>query len=414
VAGADVAIIGAGPAGLFCAIHAAAAGCRVLLLDKNLTPGAKLLLSGSGQCNITHAGEAREFLRHYGSHGTFLKPALLSCTNRDLMQFFIRRGLAMVTEENGKVFPESRRSADVLEVLLAECRSSGVEIRCGEPVRGITKTAGGFEVASGGSTCTAATAVITTGGASYPRCGTTGDGYRLAAALGQPVTAIAPALTPLVIAGYPFASLAGISFETAPFTLWRNGKKAGSFCGDILFTHTGLSGPGILDASREIRAGDLVRLSFAGAMPREAFSRELERRVQENGVRQVRSVLAMILDPDRLARRLLALSGIPGDLTCAHLTAVQRTTLVTNCTGFPLVVERPGDFTVAMATCGGVALDQVNNRTMESKLVPGLFFAGEVLDIDGDTGGYNLQAAFSTGFAAAGGIRKRLDAGGDR
>jgi predicted Rossmann fold flavoprotein len=407
MAEADVAVIGAGPAGLFCAIHAATDGSRVILFEKNNKPGAKLLLAGSGQCNITHAGETREFLRHYGKHANFLKPALQSFTNRDLMHFFLLRGLAMVTEANGKVFPETRRSADVLEILLAECRKSGVMIRNSEPVECISRTRDVFAIGTGRATFTAETTVITTGGASYPQCGTTGDGYRLAGALGQPVTDIGPALAPLVISGYPFVELAGISFEAAPFTLWRDNRKAGSFAGDILFTHTGLSGPGILDASREIRPGDMLKVSFVGAVPREVFAADLARRVLENGTRQIRSVLTGLAVPDRLARRLLSLSGIPDDLTGAHLGAQQRTALIVNCTEFPLVVEQPGDLTVAMATRGGVALDYVNNKTMESKLVPGLFFAGEVLDIDGDTGGYNLQAAFSTGFVAADGIRKR-------
>lgn len=404
---ADRVIIGAGPAGLFCAIHAAAAGARVLLLEKNPEPGAKLLLAGTGQCNLTHDGDIREFVTHYGDHGKFIKPALMSCPNRQLMDFFRERGLALMTEENGKVFPATRRSSDVLAVLLAECKKAGVTIHCSEPVTGIARDGNAFVVATASASYRAGTVVITTGGASYPQCGTTGDGYRLAASLGQPVTEIAPALTPLLIRPFPFAGLAGISFESMHFTVWRGGKKVSDYTGDVLFTHLGLSGPGILDASRGILPGDIVRLSFAGSMRREEFAHELAERAAANPGWQIGTILAKYPIPERLNRKLLSLSGIPDDLTCAHFSSEKRSALITNCTEFPLVVTALGEFKIAMATRGGVALDGVNAKTMESKLVPGLFFAGEVLDIDGDTGGYNLQAAFSTGYLAAQGVRKR-------
>ena len=247
---------------------------------------------------------------------------------------------------------------------------------------------------------------------SYPETGSTGDGYRFAAALGQPLTETAPALTPLKISSFPFAALAGISFESLPFSVWRDGKKVADYAGDILFTHLGLSGPGILDASRDIRAGDSIRLSFVGAMRREEFAKDLAKRVRENNTWQVRTILAAYPIPERLNRKLLALSGIPDDLKCAHFPAAQRSKLVANCTEFPLAVAALGEYPVAMVTRGGIALEGVNPKTMESAIVPGLFFAGEVLDIDGDTGGYNLQAAFSTGYLAAHGVRKRWEAAG--
>jgi len=407
----DVAIIGAGPAGLFCAIHAAIPGRRVVLFEKNPEPGRKLLLSGSGQCNITHAGEIPAFLTHYGSRGRFLKPALMNFSNKALIRFFKDRGLAMMIEENGKIFPETRLSADVLRLLAHECGKRGVEIRCGEPVTSIAKDGDGFSIITENWTHRSVNLVITTGGATYPKTGSSGDGYRLAASMGQPVTEIAPALAPLLIRPFPFASLSGISFEGMRFSVWRDGKKVADYTGDVLFTHLGLSGPGILDASREIRPGDVVRLSFAGPMRREEFAADIAKRAAENTGWQVSTILAKYPIPERLNRKLLKLSGIPEELKCSQFSGEMRSALVTNCTEFPLAVERLGDFAIAMATRGGIALDQVNPKTMESKLVPGLFFAGEVLDIDGDTGGYNLQAAFSTGYCAALGIRRRLDAG---
>jgi predicted Rossmann fold flavoprotein len=406
-----VAIIGAGPAGLFCAIHAAAPGRRVVLFEKNTEPGRKLQLAGSGQCNITHAGEIPAFLTRYGNHGRFLKPALMGFSNAALVRFFTDHGLAMVTEENGKIFPKTRSSADVLRLLTQECGEHGVEIRCGEPVTGLTKAVDTFSITTDKGTYRATNLVITTGGASYPKTGSAGDGYRLAATLGQPVTEITPALAPLLVRPFPFASLSGISFEGMRFSVWRDGRKISDHTGDVLFTHLGLSGPGILDASRAIRPGDVIRLSFVGAMRREEFAADIAKRAADNTGWQVSTILAKYPIPERLNRKLLKLSGIPEDLKCSQFSAEKRNALIANCTEFPLAVERLGDFAIAMATRGGVALDQVNPKNMESKLVPGLFFAGEVLDIDGDTGGYNLQAAFSTGHCAAVGIGKRADTG---
>jgi predicted Rossmann fold flavoprotein len=407
----DVLVIGAGPAGLFCAIHASRPGYRVIVLEKNAKPGAKLLLAGSGQCNITHTGDVPDFIRHYGDHGKFLRPALHTLTNVDLIVFFESRGLAMQEEENGKVFPVTRKSSDVLAVLVAECEKQGVVLRCSEPVREISRGPEGFTVTTGKGTYSAAAVVITTGGASYPQCGTTGDGYRLASSLGQLITEIVPALTPLLIRPFPFASLMGLSFGQMPFSVWREGGKIADHMGDVLFTHLGLSGPGILDASRGIRPGDVVRLSFAGAMRREEFAADLAKRAAENPGWQVGTILAKYPIPERLNKKLLKISEIPDDLKCAHFSAAQRAALVTNCTGFPLTVAALGDYKIAMATRGGVALDGVNAKTMESKIQAGLFFAGEVLDIDGDSGGYNLQAAFSTGYLAAQGIRKKMETG---
>ena len=407
----DVLVIGAGPAGLFCAIHAALTGGRVLLLEKNPDPGKKLLLAGSGQCNITHTGEMRDFLVRYGNHGKFLKPALFGFTNEDLIAFFDERRLEMVTEENGKVFPKTRRSADVLATLVEECRERGVVLRCGEAVTGISRNAGGFEITTPSMLYRSMILVMATGGASYPKSGSTGDGYRFVTSLGQPVTEVTPALTPLLIRNFPFASLSGMSFAGMHFSVWRAGKKIVDHTGDVLFTHLGLSGPGILDASREIRAEDVIRLSFVGNLKREEFAADLTKRVEENRSWQISTILAAYPIPERLNRKLLNLSGIPEDLRGNHLPAEQRLGLITNCTQFPLTVTAPGGFTVAMVTRGGVALDSVNPKTMESTIIPNLYFAGEVLDIDGDTGGYNLQAAFSTGFLAGRSIRKKLENG---
>lgn len=403
----DTIIIGAGPAGLFCAIHAAGPDNRVLLLEKNRQPGIKLMLSGSGQCNLTHEGDIRTFFSRYGAHGQFVRPSLLACTNQDLIRFFQDRGLPLETTEGGKIFPVSRRAGDVCDILVRECRELGVEIRYGEPLHQVEVKPPYFILDSSQETLHARNIVIATGGASYPKTGSAGDGYRMATSLGHPITEVGPALTPVIVQDFVFAGLAGLSFYGIPFSVWRDGRKVFQKNGDILFTHTGLSGPGILDSSRDIRPGDVIRLSLSGTSDRDGLARRFAGIIAKNPVRAVKSLVAETGIPDRLAGVITAQAGIPRECTGAHLTAAGRSLLLDLLTGFPLTVTDLGGLSVAMVTRGGIALEEVNAKTMESRIVPGLFFAGEVLDIDGDTGGFNIQAAFSTGYCAAQGIRNR-------
>jgi predicted Rossmann fold flavoprotein len=397
----DIIIVGAGPAGLFCAVTAGADRKRVLLLDKNTGPGKKLLLAGSGQCNITHDGPVKEFLTHYGDHGAFLKPALMNFSNTALITFFEERGLGMTTTKTGKVFPATLRSGDVLQILENECRTAGVTTHYSNPVMEISSKSDQFSVVTRNANFSGKSLVICTGGASYPGTGSTGDGYRLAASLGHTITETAPALSPVIIDKYPFCELAGVSFDSLVFSVWRDGKKTGSHKGDLLFTHQGLSGPGILDYSRFIRPGDILRLSFVGPVRKEQFVKEISEKIVTHPVSHVKTVVLYYKVPERLATLLLYLSGITENLTCAHLTKEKRNVLISNMVEFPLKVGKLGGFNEAMVTRGGVFLPEINPKTMESRLVPGLYFAGEIIDIDGDTGGYNLQAAFSTGFLAA-------------
>jgi len=403
----DVGIIGAGPAGLFCAIQAAAPGHRILLLEKMYAPGRKLLITGSGQCNITHEGDVSDFVIHYGGHGKFLKPALLPFTNHDLMTFFYDHGLDMESREDGKVFPVTRRSDGVLSVLVNECSRTGIDLRCNETVYTIIKGSDGFEITTSHGRYYAEYLVIATGGASYPATGSNGDGYRFAAGLGHTIADIAPALTPLIIKNFPFFDLSGISFSLMPFSVWRAGKKMFHNIGDVLFMNDGLSGPGILDCSRNIKPGDEIRLSFTGSISHHDVRHTLSEMTVSHGTRQLISMVRQFRIPDRLAKKILDYTKIPRNLTCAHLSAEQSKQLIKNLTEFPMNVEKLGDFSCAMVTKGGIKLGEVNPRTMESRIEKNLFFAGEVLDIDGDSGGYNLQAAFSTGMLAAQTIKKR-------
>lgn len=407
----DLIIIGAGPSGLFCGINAMQKGKKILILEKKNSPGHKLLISGTGQCNITHDGDIQDFLDHYGDRGRFLRPALFGFTNRDLISFFRGLGLRMVQEKGDKIFPETMQAGDVLHILIEECREKGVAIKCGQAVKSITRNEDGFSVGCQGGSYRSELLVIATGGCSYPATGSSGDGYRFAALLGHRIVEIGPALTPLLIKDYPFSDLAGLSFPNMTVSLHRQGK-VGEHRGDVLFTHKGLSGPGILDLSRNIRAGDVLKLSFVPEDKREALEEWLIDRARQNGGQSLLSALANLphsvpLSP-RLIKRILKISGMAEGLHLAQMTREMRKCLIDNLTGLPMFVSSLCGFNKAMVTRGGVDTKEVNPKTMQSRLVKGLYLVGEVLDVDGDTGGYNLQAAFSTAMLAARSIRSNF------
>jgi predicted Rossmann fold flavoprotein len=402
-----VIIIGGGPAGLFCAAGAAGAGQQVLLLEKMPSCGKKLLITGSGQCNLTHDGNISDFFSKYGDHGAFLRSSLRRFSNHDLVKWFTERGLGLAPDESGKVFPQSRRASDVLSMLLESCRDTGVLVRCGEAVRDVRVSAGGFHIRTEKAEYESEVLVIATGGASYPATGSAGDGFSLASSLSHRIVQIAPALVPVRVMEYPFSDLAGISFEGLTFSLYRGGKKIRDLRGDLLFTHAGLSGPGILHLSRYIMPDDTLKISFLPGMTQEMLKKDLVSRIAASGTKQVKSILSKYSLPARFTARLLELSDIPADLTGAHLLKKERDELIRLLSAFPLRILGPGGWNEAMVTRGGVCIEEVNQDTMESLLVPHLYFIGEVLDIDGDTGGYNLQAAFSTAMAAAKALSSR-------
>lgn len=421
----DLIVIGAGPSGLFCAINSRQSTGRdkgektekrILVLEKNKSPGRKLLITGSGQCNITHEGDIHSFLNHYGEQGRFLRPAILGFTNSDLISYFEARGLEMKIEPEGKVFPQTRRAKDVLDILLAECRKAKIEIICQSAVRTVKKARDGFVLECEGCNYWSPILVIATGGCSYPATGSTGDGYRFARSLGHRLTEIGPALTPLIIKEHPFSDLAGISFEDMEISLHHQENRT-EIQGDVLFTHEGLSGPAILDLSRHVRAGDTLRLSFVPREKRDALERWILELSGQEGGRTMKSILSSIPRslplPSRLGQRILDICGLQSDMKISQLRREERMLLVDSLVGLPLVVSNLGGFGLAMVTRGGVNWKEVNPKTMQSRLVPGLYLTGEVLDVDGDTGGYNLQSCFSTAMLAARSIRDRWD-GRDR
>jgi len=397
-------IAGAGPAGLFLAARLAGGlGEPVVLLEAGPKSGRKLLASGSGQCNITHSGTIEDFPDRYGrpAAGRFLKRALYAFSNADLEAWFLERGLAFEAEGGGKIFPSTRRASDVLGILLAECSSRGVDLRLGSRARSARPIEGGFELElEGGGLLRAPRIALATGGMSYPLTGSTGDGYRIAAALGHRIVDPKPALSPVLVADFALGELAGIGFEDLPFVARRPGAKPISARGDFLITHEGFSGPGILDASRFLSPGDRLEPDFSG-LGYEAFREAFLRRAAASPRSFVRTALAESGLPRRMAELFCSFASVGEEETCASLRREKRETLLRSATAYPAEIRALGGFDKAMVTAGGVSLDEVDPGTMESRIAPGLFFAGEILDYDGDSGGYNLQAAFSTAYAAA-------------
>lgn len=397
----DVIVIGAGPAGLFAAQVCGAKGLKTCLLEKNKSAGLKLLISGTGQCNVTHAGKISDFLTHYGDNSRFVRTALYNFSNENVISFFQERGLKLTEVNNGKIFPETLKSRDILNILLSECIKNRVSIKYETSISCITQSDNLFKVQT--HTCLYITKniIICTGGKSYPKTGSTGEGYRFASQLGHTITQIKPALTSIIIDNFQFQICAGISITDSVIQLYRDSKKIRQTQGDILFTHKGISGPGILDFSRFLDSNDTIRLSLIEMANSDEFEKHLLEQISINGKKSIKNCLSIYEIPERLLLAILELSQIDPLSKAADLEKTKRKALVKNITELEFKIDRLGSFKEAMSTNGGVALAEVNQKTMESKLVKGLFFAGEVLDIDGDTGGYNIQFAISSGVLAA-------------
>ena len=395
-------VLGAGPAGLACGISAARCkekqdGKQVIVLERNGQPGVKLRLSGAGQCNLTHAGSMDSFLDHYGGakKSRFVKPALFAFPNTETIRFFEQRGVALFEREDGKIFPRSLSGKDILQVLVAELEASGGHLRTNVEIHAVRQTDEGFCVETNQGMFFSNRLAIATGGISYPKTGSTGDGYHWAKQWGHQIVPPHPALTPVIVESYPFAEAAGLAFENVPIAVYRHGRKIRQGHGDVLLTHRGLSGPGILDLSRFLEPQDILRLPIC----RNADGWE----TLLHGKKLLKNALNPLGISDGLLALLFSQLGIAPATSAAEVDRTTRQRLKNAWERFSFVIERLGDFDEAMATSGGIALEDVNRQTMESRRVPGLFFCGEVLDIDGDTGGYNIQFALSSGFMAGSG-----------
>jgi len=406
----NVIIIGTGPAGLFCAINCAdKPGTKILVLEKNSYPGRKFLLSGTGQCNITHTGTVPDFTGHYGPGGDFVKPALSAFTPAAMIKFLNENDIPTVEKENGKIFPESMKAIDVLSRLIDICEEKGIDFKYESPVISAVYENQIFTVSVDNNEqekFTAPVLVIASGGESYPDTGSTGDGYKFAADSGHTITGTTPSLAPVYIRSFPFTELSGISFRNRPVSLFKNGKKVHSSAGDILFTHKGLSGPVILDMSRYIGKGDIIEVSLTGKRT-EDMNNDFISESRSQGKKSIKNFLKNYDIPERLIVVILQQEGIDPLKNVSEISKTERVKLFKSLGEYPFIVEEKGNFNTAMATAGGVSRDEIDKRTMESKIIPGLYFAGEVIDVDGDTGGYNIQWAFSSGKTAADGIKKK-------
>jgi len=403
----DVLVIGAGAAGLVAAHQARLRNRSVVLLEKNNKAGVKILMSGGTRCNLTQDTDARGITEAFGRAGRFLQPSVGAFPPQQVVEMFEALGVATKTEQTGKVFPRSNRAVHVRDALQRQAMEAGVQLRLGCAVTDVRRDDSCWVVSTDRDEFRCQRLIVTSGGRSWPDCGTTGDGYRWLERLGHTIVRTHPALVPLVGNVPWMQSLSGVAIEGAEVTVLehRNGKRVKRPLlrrrADWLFTHFGYSGPGPMDASRHLThpIDGACRTLSLDLLP-DLSETELERHLcdrSDGGKKKVASVLSSWL-PSRFANELVRQSDAAG--TIADLPAQSRRELIQNIKRLSIPVSGSRGFKKAEVTAGGVQLSEVNPKTMASRLIPGLFIAGEVLDVDGWIGGYNFQAAFSTGRAA--------------
>jgi len=409
----DVAVIGGGPAGMMAAGRAAELGARVALLEKNESLGKKLLITGKGRCNLTQAQfDLKEMVGQFGKNGKFLFSSLAEFGPREVIKFFEDRKLPTKTERGGRVFPVSNKSHDALRVMeeyleknkvktIFSCEivgfeSDGKKIKSvklkhekGKPSRKIV---------------TAEKFILCTGGKSYPATGSTGDGYQWAKDLGHTIIKTAPALVPIKTKETWVGELQGLSLKNVEISLIQDGKKKDSRFGEMLFTHFGLSGPIVLDISK--KAGELavkgevaISINLKPALSADQLDARLQRDFACNAKKDFVNYLPELL-PQKMIAAMVKLSGIDPRKKINTVTGAERKKLALLLKDLRLTFDGTAGYAQAVVTSGGVHLKEVNSKTMQSRIVGNLFFAGEILDVDGPTGGYNLQICWSTGYAA--------------
>jgi predicted Rossmann fold flavoprotein len=410
----EVVVVGAGAAGLMAAIRAAELGRRVLLLEKNRKAGVKILMSGGTRCNLTHATDNRGIVEAYGPPGRFLHSALACLSVQDTVAFFEAEGVATKVEETGKIFPVSNRAIDVLEALLGRLRRSGATLALEEPLLDLTAEPPGFVLTTPKRTPHAERVILTTGGQSYPGSGTRGDGYCWAGRFGHTIVPPRPALVPITTDCPGVADLRGITLPDVAVRVLEGDLPLGQRRGSLLFAHFGLSGPVILDLSRLVSGHPqprslLLELDLLPGWKEPALEEWLRVQSAAEGKKQL-AVLLSAQVPRRLADLVLVEAGLPVDRKSAALGRPERGRLVRALKNWRLPVTGTLGFGKAEVTAGGVALDEVDSRTLMSKRVAGLYIAGELLDLDGPIGGYNFQAAWSTGWLAG---QRAAEAGGE-
>jgi predicted Rossmann fold flavoprotein len=403
-------IIGGGAAGMFAAIAAAEEGVQVHVFEKNEKFGKKLYITGKGRCNLTNACEMEELLSSVRSNGKFLYSAFYGFTNQQTMEFFESAGLKMKVERGNRVFPLSDHSSDVIGVLVRKMHELGVMTHLNTEVRKILME---NEKVSGillkdGTIVKGDRVIVATGGLSYPSTGSTGDGYRFAEEAGHQVTELSPALVPMNILEEDAKRLQGLSLRNVRVTLSQGKKCIYEDFGEMMFTHFGVTGPLILSASSFIgkkeRGKELtLSIDLKPALTKEQLDARILREFDEAKNKQFKNILGSLF-PAKLIPVMIERSKIPAEKKIHEISKAERLDFVEKIKNFRLTVTGLRDYNESIITRGGVCVREIDPGTMESKLVPGLFFAGEVLDLDALTGGFNLQIAWSTAYAAGKGV----------
>ncbi|MCM8790417.1 MAG: NAD(P)/FAD-dependent oxidoreductase [Candidatus Omnitrophica bacterium] len=402
----DIAVVGGGAAGTMAAIRASALKKRVVLIESNDSIGKKILITGKGRCNLTNTAPIDVFIEKFGRQGKFLRSAFFNFFNEDLIDFFRSKGMEVKAERQGRVFPATDKARSVVEVL-ARCLKEGkVEQLYNATLLKIKKKDDIFDLEiEGGRLIKAKNVILATGGASYKATGSTGSGFRIAADLGHEITPLKPALVPLKVREEWVKSLQGIALENVRLTFEYDKKRHFTDVGEIIFTHFGASGPLILDNSGDIMAvlGRHKEIRLLIDLKPGLRSSQLEERLlrdfRENGKVSLKSVMKNYL-PQRLIAVFLDIAGVNGTKASSQITQKERRALIAVFKAFPLTITGALPLEDAMVTAGGVALRDIDPRTMESRIIPGLYFAGEIIDGAASSGGYNLQQAFSTGYLA--------------
>lgn len=402
-----IAVVGAGVAGLLASVTAASLGAEVFLFEKMPKVGLKMGITGKGRCNITNASPIMDFISKTPGNGKFLFSAYKAFSNEDLLEKLHGYGLETKVERGGRVFPQSDDAQEVRRMFMDLLKKYKVKLHLEEPVEHlvvIDGTAKGVVTAKGRYDVDAV--IVCTGGASYPRTGSTGDGYQMAKVVGHKVVTPRPALIPLVTKEEWVKSLQGLSLKNVTFSVDAGGRRKGEEFGEMLFTHFGVSGPIVLTLSDQVSKWILegktvtAKIDLKPALSFEQLDKRVLRDFEKFHLKQMAGAMQELL-PHRLIDVVLDLAGIPKDLPVSELKKASRVELVKVMKGLPLTVTGTRPIEEAIVTAGGVSVKEINPSTMESKIVSNLYFAGEVMDVHAFTGGYNIQAAFSTGYVAA-------------
>ena len=402
----DVIVVGGGPAGLLAAGRAAELGAKVLILEKMSQPGRKLLITGKGRCNITNDAAISEFITHVYPNGRFLKGAFSQFFSKDIILLLEKYGLESTLERGGRYFPTNNKAADVLEAMLKWIKELKVEIRNGYRVEKLIVKGNVIQgIKANGQVFLTRKIILATGGCSYPATGSNGEGFDLARQVGHTIANVRPALVPLITEGDIAQKLQGLNLKNVKAVVWANDKKTGDAFGEMLFTHFGLSGPIILTLSRmvvdELQKNNKVEITIdlKPALDEQKLDRRLLRDLNEHGKKKIVNIFRLWL-PASMIPVLIELLELDPDKEGHQVSSKERKQIRYLLKNMRFRITGNRSFKEAIITAGGVSTKEISSKTMESKLIDGLYFAGEMIDLDAETGGYNLQIAYSTGWVA--------------